>query len=161
MRKSRAITVTLLSALMLTACCVSMSGCGGRQPPPPDHTWYDASGNPVEEKWKTNADGTRVMDDQGRPVPEPGVPYDRYHHPWVFVNGVWGPQAPPPGSHSSGSSYRSSSWLWGSSGYRSTTSSPSYRSTGGGGSSSGGTSAPAGSSISRGGFGSTGMASSS
>ena len=29
MWKSRTITITLLSGLMLTACCVSMAGCGG------------------------------------------------------------------------------------------------------------------------------------
>lgn len=157
MWRSRTITVTLLSALVLTTCCISMSGCGRRQPPPPDHTWYDASGNPVAEKWKTNADGTRMLDANGHPIPDPHVPYDRYHRPWVFVNGAWAPQAPPASSYSSS---RSSTWLWGGSGYRSTSSSSSYRSVGGG-SSSGGTSAPSGSSISRGGFGSTGMSSGS
>ena len=162
MWKSRTVTVTLLSALVLTTCCVSMSGCGRRTPPPPDHTWYDASGNRVEEKWKTDANGTRVLDAQGRPIPEPGVPYDRYHRPWVYTNGIWAPLPPPAGSYSSGSSYRSgsSSWLWGGSGYRSTTSGPAYRSSGGS-SVGGGSSAPSGSSISRGGFGSTGMSSSS
>lgn len=160
MRMSRAITVTLLSAALLTACCVSMSGCGRRAAP--DHTWYDASGNPVEQKWKTDANGQQLRDAEGRPIPDPQVPYDRYHRPWVYTNGVWAPLPPP--TTSSGSSYRSGSpglWLWGGSGYRTTTSSPAYRSSGGSSSSSGGTSAPSGSSISRGGFGSTGMAASS
>lgn len=158
MRKSRAITVTLLSALMLTACCVSMSGCGRRPPPPPDHTWYDQSGNRIPEKWKTNADGTRALDAGGHPIPDPHVPYDRYHRPWVFINGAWGPQPPPAGSSSS--SHRSSSWLWGGSGYRSSSGGSGYRTTGGT-TSGGGVSAPSGSSISRGGFGSTGMSSGS
>lgn len=157
MRMSRTITVTLLSAAMLTACCVSMSGCG-RRPAAPDHTWYDASGNRVEERWKTDANGNRVLDDAGRPIPDPHVPYDSYHRPWVYGNGVWAPLPPPAGSSSSGSSHRSGPglWLWGGSGYRSTTSSPAYRSSGGS-SIGGGSSAPSGSSISRGGFGSTGM----
>jgi hypothetical protein len=163
MRMSRAITVTLLSAAMLTACCVATPGCGRRTP---DTTWYDASGNRIEERWKTNPDGTRVLDEQGRPIPDPHVPYDRYHRPWVFANGVWAPLPPPASSSSSSSSYRSSSgssWWWGGDGYRTTTTTPTYRSgSGSGGSSgSGGTSAPAGSSITRGGFGSTGMAASS
>lgn len=152
MRKSRTITLTVLSGLVLTACCVSMAGCGGRAAP--DHTWYDANGNRIEERWKTDANGNKLLDAEGRPIPDPHVPYDRYHRPWAFTSGVWAPLPPPAGSSSRS---RSSSWLWGGSGYRSTTSGPSYRSTGGGSSSP---ARSATSSISRGGFGSTGMSSS-
>src|SRR5688500_4699907 len=107
MWKSRTITITLLSAAMLTVCCGSMAGCGGRRAP--DHTWYDANGNRIEERWKTDASGNKVLDDQGRPIPDPHVPYDRYHRPWVYTGGVWVPQAPPAGSSSS---YRSRPGLW-------------------------------------------------
>ena len=154
MRKSRAITLTVLAGLMLTACCITMPGCG-RGSHQPDHTWYDASGNRIEERWKTDAQGHKLLDNQGRPIPDPHVPYDRYHRPWVFTNGVWAPLAQPAGSSSSSSSRsRAGAFLWGGSGYRSfssgsSSSSPSRSST----------SSP--SSISRGGFGSTGMGSSS
>jgi hypothetical protein len=162
MRKSRAITLTVLSGLMLTGCCVSMSGCGRRHPEPPDHTWHDASGNPVPEKWKTDESGKQVLDDKDRPIPEP-FPHDRYGRPWVYnENGVLVPQPPPAGSSSTSHPRSSGLWLWGGSGYRSTGGS-SYRP--GGGTSSPGrsstSSAPSGSSINRGGFGSTGMGSSS
>ncbi len=147
MRASRSITVTLLSALMLSSCCYGVYHRGR------DRTWYDANGNAVVEKYKTDAQGNQLRDAEGRPIPDPDVPRDRYGRPWVFVNGAWQPQAPPAGSSSS-SSYRSGSSLWfssgssgGSSGYRSFSSSS--------GSSTGS------SSISRGGFGSTGMGSSS
>ena len=156
MRKSRAITLTVLSALMLTACCVTMPGCG-RGRAGPDHTWYDAQGNRIEERWKTDANGNKLLDKDGRPIPDPHVPYDRYHRPWVFVGGAWAPLAPPAGS-SSYSRSRSSSWLFGGSGYRSTGGS-SYSPSGGSSPSRSSTSSP--SSISRGGFGSTGMGSSS
>jgi hypothetical protein len=159
MRKSRAITITLLSSLMLTACCVSMSGCGGRSAP--DHTWYDASGNRIEERWKTDANGNKVLDAEGRPVPDPHVPYDRYHRPWVYTNGVWAPMPPPAGSSSSTRRSGTGLFLWGGSGYRSTSSSPSYRSPTGSGSFSPSRSSSSSSSIGRGGFGSTGMSSSS
>lgn len=152
MRKSRAITLTVLTGLMLTACCITMPGCG--RAPAPDHTWYDASGNRIAERWKLDANGNKLLDAQGRPIPDPHVPYDRWHRPWVFVNGAWAPQSPPAGSSTRS---RTSTWLWGGSGYRSSSSS-------GGGSSSyrpatGSSSSP--SSVSRGGFGSTGSGSSS
>lgn len=150
MRMSRAITVTLLSGLMLTACCATTSGCG-RRPAAPDHTWYDAGGNRIEERWKTDEHGTRVLDANGRPIPDPHVPHDRYGRPWVYAAGGWAPLLAPAGSRSS----RSSSWLFGGSGYRSTGGS-SYH-PGGSGSSSSSSS----SSISRGGFGGTGSSSSS
>ena len=161
MWKSRTITITLLSALMLTACCVSMSGCGRRGAAAPDHTWYDANGNRIEERWKTNPDGTQQRDAEGRPIPDPHVPYDRYHRPWVFTNGVWAPLPPPPGSSTTRRT-GTGLFLWGGSGYRSTTSSPGYRSTTGSSvSPSHSSSTSSSSSISRGGFGSTGMSSSS
>ncbi|MBM3979935.1 MAG: hypothetical protein FJ304_06560 [Planctomycetes bacterium] len=150
MRKSRAITLTVLTGLMLTACCITMPGCG--RAPGPDYTWYDASGNRIQERWKLDANGHKVLDAQGRPIPDPHVPYDKYHRPWVFVNGAWAPLSPPAGSSTRS---RTSTWLWGGSGYRSSSSggSSSYRST------SGSSSSP--SSVSRGGFGSTGSGSSS
>lgn len=150
MRRSRTITLTVLTGLMLTACCITMPGCG-RGSSAPDHTWYDASGNRIQERWKLDANGNKVLDAQGRPIPDPHVPYDRHHRPWVFVNGAWAPLAPPAGSYSRS---RSSTWLWGGSGARTTTS-------GGGGSSSPSRTSSSPSSISRGGFGSTGSGSSS
>ncbi len=168
MRKSRAITLTVLSGLLLTGCCVVSPGCGrrgsstsgtGQRYEPPDHTWYDANGNAIPEKWKTDEAGNRVLDAEGRPVPEPHVPYDRHHRPWTYSNGVWAPILIPIATGSSYSSSRSSSWLSGGSGYRSTTTTPAYRSSSGTGSSSIGSSSS--SSISRGGFGSTGSSSSS
>jgi hypothetical protein len=144
MRKSTSVTVTLLAGLMLTSCCVSMGGCGRASP---DRHWYDEAGNRVEEKWKTDAGGNKLLDDKGRPIPDPHVPYDRYRRPWVYDGTAWVPLPPPAGSrtyHRSGSSW----WAGSGSGYR--------------GFSSGGTSSPShtsGSSISRGGFGSTGSGS--
>ena len=167
MRKSREITLTVLSGLMLTGCCITSRGCGKRgsstssaqQYEPPDRTWYDANGNVIPEKWKTDAQGNRVLDVEGRPIPEPGVPYDRHHRPWAYTNHVWAPLLVPI-AYSSLS--RSSSWLTGSSGYRSSGTTTTYRSgTGSGSSSVGSSSPPSGSSISRGGFGSTGSSSSS
>jgi hypothetical protein len=151
MRASRTITVTLLSALMLSSCCYSV---WGRKR---DRTWYDANGHAIVEKYKTDAQGNQLRDAEGRPIPDPDVPRDRYGRPWVFVNGAWQPQAPPSsGSSSSSSSYRSGSSLWYSSG-SSSSSSSGYRSF----SSSSGSSSSSPSSISRGGFGSTGMGGSS
>lgn len=165
MRKSRAITLTLLSGLMLTACLVSNFGCGGRRPyqPPPDHSWYDANGHRVEQKWKLDEQGKQALDDQGRPIPDPQVPYDNYGRPWVYTNNVWAPLPPPVGYTRSSSS----TWLWG--GYRTTggTSyhpSPSIGSSSSSSSpsrSSSSSSSSSPSSISRGGFGSTGAGSSS
>jgi hypothetical protein len=147
---SRAITVTVLAGVMLTGCCLFSPGCGR---PAPDHAWYDANGNVVEEKWKTDANGNKLLDAEGRPIPDPHVPYDRHQRPWVFTNGVWAPLTPPSWSSSSRSS-SSSSW-WRGSSYRSSSSSPSYRPALGSPSSS------SSSSISRGGFGTTGLGSSS
>jgi hypothetical protein len=146
MRKSTTVTVTLLAGLMLTSCCIGMGGCG--RSPSPDRAWYDANGNRIQEKWKTDAGGNKLLDQQGRPVPDPHVPYDSYHRPWVYENGAWVPLPVPTTSHSSSRS--SGSW-WGRSGYRTF--------------SSGGSSSPSPShsstpsSISRGGFGSTGSGS--
>ena len=152
MRASRNITVTLLSALMLSSCCY---GVYHRER---DRTWYDASGRAIVEKYKTDAQGNQLRDTAGRPIPDPDVPRDRYGRPWVFVNGAWQPQAPP--SSGSSSSYRSSSsWFSGSS---SSSSSSGYRTFSSSGSSSPSSSVFGGSSsISRGGFGSTGMGGSS
>ena len=165
MRKSRAITLTVLSGLMLTGCCLASAGCGrggsstAQQYEPPDQTWYDADGNAIPERWKLDEQGNRVLDAEGRPIPEPHVPYDRQHRPWAYTGGVWMPLPVPIFHSSSYGSSRSSSWLSGGSGYRSTTTTPAYRSGSGSGSSSVGSSSP--SSISRGGFGSTGSGSSS
>lgn len=153
MRASRSITVTLLSALMLSSCCYGVWGRGR------DRTWYDANGHAVVEKYKTDAQGNQLRDAEGRPIPDPEVPRDRYGRPWVFVSGVWQPQAPPASSSGSSSTYRSSSsWFIGSS---SSSGSSGYRTFSSSGSSSPSSSVFGGSSssssISRGGFGSTGM----
>jgi hypothetical protein len=148
MRASRSITVTLLSALLLSSCCYGMYG--RRR----DRTWYDASGHAIVEKYKTDAQGNQLRDTEGRPIPDPDVPRDRYGRPWVFVNGAWQPQAPP----SSGSSSYRSSTVWFGSG-SSSSSSSGYRSFSSPSVGSSSSSSP--SSISRGGFGSTGMGSSS
>lgn len=136
MRMSQGITLTVLAGLLLTGCLTG--GCGRRSR---DHTWYNANGHPIEEKWKTDADGKRVPDPH---------PYDRHGHPWVYnSSGELEPPAPPAGSsHRSGGLF-----LWGGTGYRSMNSGSSYR--------SGSTSSSSSSSISRGGFGSTGHSSSS
>ncbi len=140
MRKSSTVTVTLLAGLMLTSCCMNTLGCSRTRQA--EHTWYDSAGNRIEEKWKTDAAGHKLLDDKGRTIPDPHVPYDRYHRPWVYT-GEWMPLPPPPGSRTY---YRTGSSWWGSSGARSfrsgSTSSPSHTTTR--------------SSISRGGFGSTG-----
>ncbi len=139
---SRGITVTLLAGLMLTGCICGGGACM-RRASPPDHTWYDSGGNRIEERWKT--------DETGKRVPDPH-PYDRYGRPWVYdADGNLVPPAPPAGSSSSS---RSGFFFWGGSGYRSTGSGTSYRS----GNPGIGSSSP--SSISRGGFGSTGASSS-
>lgn len=127
---SRGITTTILAGLLLTS-MIAGRGCGSRAR---DFTWYDTSGNRIQESWKVNADGKRVPDPH---------PRDRYGRPWVTDgDGNLVPLDPPAGTRrrSSGGLF-----LWGGSGYRTGTSGTSYRS--GGGSSS----------ISRGGFGSTGM----
>ncbi|MBA4191740.1 MAG: hypothetical protein C0467_27485 [Planctomycetaceae bacterium] len=133
MRMSRGITLTLLSGLMLTA-CLTTGGCRGSA----DRTWYDAQGHAVAETWKTDADGKQIPDPH---------PYDRYGRQWVYdANGNLMPLPPPSKPH-----YHSTAWLWGGSGYRSTSSGTSYRS------SSSSSSSTTSSSISRGGFGSTGI----
>ena len=177
MRKSRAITLTVLGGLTLSGCCLASLGCGkseqhdaSAEPSEPvDNNWYDEHGNAVPEKWKTDGNGNRVLDAEGRPIPEPSVPYDRHHRPWVWSNGTWiplilmsravpgVPYNTPMRSHSSSSS----SWLSGGSGYRSTSTTTTYRAGTGTGSHAVTPSAPSGSSISRGGFGSTGSSSSS
>lgn len=146
MRKSSSVTVTLLAGLMLTSCCVSMAGCG--RSPSPDRNWYDSAGNRIVEKWKTDTAGNKLLDDKGQPIPDPHVPYDSYRRPWVYEGGAWVPLPVPVTSRSS--LYRSGSSWWGGSGYRTFSS-------GGSSSSPSRTSTP--SSISRGGFGSTGSGS--
>lgn len=145
MKSSRAITLTLLSATMLTACCCALPRMVKQ---PADRTWYDANHQPIAEQWRTNADGTR----------EPLVmPYDAYGQPWVrHANGEWGPQDPP--AHVSSTTHHSSPSLWpllfwNRSGYRSGSgfSSTSHNSYSPSRSSTS-------SSISRGGFGSTASA---
>lgn len=168
MRKSRTITLTVLAGLTLTGCSLASLGCGKRdahtpessaqQYEPPDHTWFDEDGNPVPEKWKT--------DDQGNRVPAHGVPHDRYGRPWVHSGGIWAPLLIPVGySAPYRAPARSSSWLTGGSGYRTSNTTTTYRAGAGTGSSSvaspHSSSAPAGSSISRGGLGSTGSSSGS
>jgi hypothetical protein len=135
MRMSRGITLTVLGAATLTACLCGMPGCGRRGQA--DHTWYDAQGNVIPERWKT--------DETGKKVPDPH-PYDRYHRPWVYdAHGNLVPPLPP-----AGTSYRRGPalWLWGGPGYR----------TFGGSSSSPRPSTSGSSSVTRGGFGSTGAA---
>lgn len=164
MRKSRAITLTVLTGLTLTGCCLTTLGCGrggsssGQRYEPPDRTWYDANGNPIPERWKTDAEGNRALDAEGRPIPEPGVPYDRQHRPWAYTDGAWAPLLVPVMGGSSYRPSRSGAWLFGGSGYRSSNTTPAYRSGSGTGSRPVGSSS---SSISRGGFGSTGSSSSS
>jgi hypothetical protein len=129
MRMSRGITVTLLSGLMLTA-CLTTGGCGRRLP---ERTWYDAQGHAIAENWATDADGKRV------PSPHP---YDRYGRLWAYDStGALAPLPPPAGPR-----YHPVAWIWGGSGYRSTSSGTSYR---------GGTPSPS-PSVTHGGFGSTG-----
>lgn len=169
MRKSRTITLTVLAGgLTLTGCCCLTSlGFGKRDAhtpessapryEPPDHTWFDEDGNPIPEEWKT--------DDQGNRVPAHGVPHDRYGRPWVHSGGIWAPLLIPVGHSPYRAPARSSSWLTGGSGYRTSGTTTTYRAGSGTGSSSVGSShsssAPSGSSVSRGGFGSTGSSSSS
>ncbi|VTR98644.1 unnamed protein product [Gemmata massiliana] len=181
MRMSRTITLKLLGGLTLSGCCLASLGCGQKaqeqhevsteQQDPADFKWYDEQGKEITEKWKTDEHGNRVLDAEGRPIPEPSVPYDRHHRPWVWSNGAWiplilmsravphAPYSAPMHSHSSSSS----SWLSGGSGYRTSSTTTTYRAGTGTGSRSvtPTPSAPAGSSISRGGFGSTGSSSSS
>lgn len=139
MKSTRAITLTLLSATMLTACCCVLPSGRSRHR---DMTWYDVNHNPIEPQWRKDANGHDV----------PAVtPYDAYGRPWVQDDEGWHPQDPPgsTASHSThhrtsflplffGSGYRSS----GSYGSSSRSSGSSYHSTGS-------------SSVSRGGFGST------
>jgi hypothetical protein len=159
MRKSRNITLTVLAGIMLTACCCMGQPGGWWRRSVPDYTWYDAQGTAIPVKWKLDANGNKLLDEQGRPIPDPHVPYDKYHRAWVYneTTKEWEPQSPPAGSSSSSS--HSSSWRpgglfffgggGGGSGYRSSGSS----------SSSSRTSSP--SSVSRGGFGTTSSSSSS
>lgn len=135
MRMSRGVTVTILGGLLLTS-CLTTGGCGRGSAR--DHTWYDASGHRIEEKWKTTADGKRVPDPH---------PYDRHGRQWVYDSA--GNLVPPDPPRSAART--APLFLWGGSGYRSGSSGSSYRSG----------SSRSSSSISRGGFGSTGSRSSS
>ena len=184
-RMSRTITLKLLAGLTLTG-CLAASGCGQSAEPteparadenePVDTTWYDENGNPIPEEWKTDEQGNRILDSEGRPVPAHGVPHDRHGHLWVHHHGMW---VPPivvfgPSYHGApmyhGGPARSSSWVTGGSGYRTPSTTTPYRSPSGAGSSAARPAAPSrpstsaprpGSSIGRGGFGSTGSSSSS
>lgn len=132
---SRGVTTTILAGLLLTS-CITARGCGGSRAR--DYTWYDAHGHKISENW--------TVDSSGKRVPDP-YPHDRYGRPWVYdENGNLVPQEPPAGSrHRSGGG---GLFFWGGSGYRSGSSGSSY---------SPGRSGSGPSSISRGGFGSTGM----
>lgn len=186
MKMSRTITLKVLAGLTLTG-CLAAAGCGGADEradgtpagesnEPADHTWYDENGNPVPEEWATDAQGNRVLDGEGRPIPAHGVPRDRHGHLWVFHHGVWVPpvvvfgSAYRPAPVYSGGAARPGSWVTGGSGYRAPGAATPYRAPSGSGSAPvhaaaparpSASSPPAGSSISRGGFGSTGSASSS
>ncbi|AWM36463.1 hypothetical protein GobsT_57320 [Gemmata obscuriglobus] len=194
MKMSRTITLKLLTGLTLTG-CLTASGCGGAQDDtheqaaadanePVDETWYDESGNAVQPQWKVDEQGNRVLDAEGRPVPEPGIPRDRHGHLWVYHHGVWvppivvfGPAYRTGPVYHGGTVYhsapaRSSSWVSGGSGYRTPSTTTPYRAPSGTGShpvhtapsapsSVAGAKPPSGSSITRGGFGSTGSASAS
>src|SRR4051812_24516367 len=97
MKSSRAITLTLLSATMLTACCCVLPRNRAR-----DLTWYDANRHPIEPQWTTTVDGKRV----------PAVtPHDHLGRPWVQdADGEWRPLDAPAGSTSSGYHRRTSFW---------------------------------------------------
>lgn len=184
---TRKITLKLLAGLTLTG-CLAASGCGGSEETtegpvstdpsePVDETWYDENGHAVAQQWRVDEHGNRVLDAEGRPIPEPAVPRDRHGHLWVYHRGLWVPPVIVLGpSYHAGPVYhsgpvRSSSWVSGGSGYRTPSTPIPYRAPSGSGSSpvhtatparpSASASPPAGSSISRGGFGSTGSASSS
>ncbi|MDY3554474.1 DUF1190 domain-containing protein [Gemmata sp. JC717] len=185
---SRTITLKLLTGLTLTG-CLTASGCGQSDDgpreqtaadanEPVDETWYDENGNAVQPQWKVDEQGNRVLDGEGRPVPEPGIPRDRHGHLWVYHHGMWVPPIVVFGSaYRTGPVYhsapaRSSSWTSGGSGYRTPNTTTPYRAPSGTGShpvhaatsspsSVASTKPPSGSSISRGGFGSTGSASAS
>jgi len=144
MKSSRAITLTLLSATMLSACCCALPTMRSRHR---DMTWYNANHQPISEQWRTNPDGTR----------DPEVtPYDARGRPWTKdADGEWRPQETYAGHSTSTTHRRTSIWpLFLGSGYRSsatgssTSGATSYHSTGG-------------SSISRGGLGSIGAGHSS
>jgi hypothetical protein len=120
MRMSRTITLTLVSAAMLTACVTSTAGCN-RKPAPrttttthTDPTWYDANGNKIDENWTTTEGGKRV------PSPHP---CDKHGKPWP-TDADGNPVAPTyttTHTTTSSTSHRSSggsTWIFGSSGYR-------------------------------------------
>jgi hypothetical protein len=156
MRMSRTITLTLVSAAMLTACVTSSVGCGRNRTATGDRTvtttdaaWYDAKGNKIPENWTTNADGRRVPDPH---------PCDRTGKPWATdADGNLIAPTYTTTTTGSGTTYRShpggTTWIFGGNGYRG--SAPAVRST----SSSGG-SRPTGS-VTSGGFGSSGASISS
>lgn len=115
---SRTITLTLVSAAMLTACVTSTVGCGrnrsaGRTTTTTDRTWYDAQGNRIAENW--------AFDDDGNFVPDPH-PRDRNGNLWATDAG--GNLVPPTYTTTTSSgttSHRSSGssvWIFGGNGYR-------------------------------------------
>lgn len=137
MRMSRTITLTLVSAAMLTA-CVTTSGCG-RKPTTTtstatDRTWYDASGNKIAENWKT--------DENGKRVPDPH-PRDKNGNLWA-TDAEGNPVPPTHTTHTTTHRSGGGLWIFGGSGYR------------GSGPTTSSSSSSSSSSTPRSGFGSTG-----
>ena len=118
MRMSRTITLTLVSAAMLTACVTSSAGCrrnradsGTPYSRTTDRAWYDAGGNKIAENWKT--------DETGKRVPDPH-PRDRDGKLWA-TDADGNLIAPTHAVTSSTTTHRSGSgglWLFGGSNYR-------------------------------------------
>ena len=114
MRMSRTITLTLVSAAMLTACVTSTAGCG-RKPTSTtktttDRTWYDQHGKPVAENWKTDENGKRVPD-----------PHPRDKNGNLWATDADGNPVPPTHTTTHTTTHRSGVgglWIFGGSGYR-------------------------------------------
>ena len=115
MRMSRTITLTLVSAAMLTACVTSSVGCNRRPTSTTttttDRTWYDENGKPIAENWTT--------DESGKRVPSPH-PQDRNGHPWATDadGNLIAPTHTTTHTTTQRSSGGSSVWIFGGSGYR-------------------------------------------
>ena len=109
-----------------------------------------------------------MLDAEGRPIPEPGVPHDRHGRPFMYHGGVWLPPLIVLG-HSAYYGGGPRPMMGGGGGYRGPNSTTPYRGPNGNGSrpvvtppaGSRPSSPPAGSAIGRSGFGSTGAAASS
>jgi hypothetical protein len=115
MRMSRTITLTLISAAMLTACVTSSAGCN-RKPTSTtstttDRTWYDEHGKQITENWKTDEDGKRVPD-----------PHPRDKNGNLWATDAEGSPVPPTHTTTHTTTHRSGSggglWIFGGSGYR-------------------------------------------